>query len=177
MTKPKVLTLLICAALMLSAGAAVAATNTEMEAAIAKALVEKLGSDASTIRVAYYDGKATLSGRVAELATKELAKEVALYVPGVTKVENEVESTQRREVGGGKMVDETQDANLEAAVKRAVHDEIGEHSGKVEVEACEGAVSIRGTVPDATRVGLAVAAAQKVPGVSKVVNLLRAAGG
>ena len=62
MRKPKVLTLLICAVLMLGAGAAVAATNTEMEAAIAKALVEKLGSDASTIRVAFFDGKATLSG-------------------------------------------------------------------------------------------------------------------
>ena len=167
---------LLAALATLAAGAAFAATNAETEQAIKSALVDKLGSDATTIRVAFFDGKAVLSGQVTEDWVQELAKEVALYVPGVTKVENEIEAKKERKLGTGKVFDEGEDAGLETEVKNAVHQEIGTHSTGIEVEVCEGMVSIRGTVPDQARHDLAVAAATKVKGVKKVVDLLRNAG-
>lgn len=167
---------LLAALVAWTAGAAFAATNAETEQAIQSALVEKLGTDAKTIRVAFFDGKAVLSGQVTEDWVQELAKEVALYVPGVTKVENQVEAKKERKLGTGKVVDEGEDAALETEVKNAVHQEIGTHSTGVEVEACDGVVSLRGTVPDQARHDLALAAATKVKGVKKVVDLLRNAG-
>jgi osmotically-inducible protein OsmY len=158
------------------AGAAPAATPAETEKAIKAALVEKLGSEAEPIRVAFYDGKALLSGKVTEDWTKELAREVALFVPGVTKVENEIEAKNERSVGTGKMLAETEDASLETDVKSALHAEVGQYSSAIEVEVCAGMVSIRGNVPDAARHDLAVAAATKVKGVKKLIDLLRVAG-
>lgn len=171
-----ILTILVAAVLTVAAGAAFAATNEETEKAIAAALVDKLGDDAKTIKVAFFDGKAVLSGKVTEDATQELAKEVALYVAGVTKVENEVEAAKERKFGTGKVAAETEDSSLESEVKNALHKEIGTHSSGVEIETCNGVVSIRGTVPDKARHELAVAAAKKVPGVKKVVDLIRVAG-
>ena len=168
---------LFAAVLPLVAGAAYAATNAEMEASIRAALVDKLGADAKTIHVAFFDGKAVLSGKVAQDSTQEIAKEVALYVQGVSRVENEIESANpRRVIGGGKMIDETKDTTVEAEVKSALHNEIGDHSKPLEVEACDGVVSVRGPVPDKARHDLAMAAAKKVGGVTKVIDLLRVAG-
>lgn len=170
------LLILLTALLPFAASGALAATNAETEQAIQAALVEKLGSDAATIRVAFFDGKAVLSGQVTEDWVQELAKEVALYVPGVTKVENEIEAKKERKLGTGKVFDEGEDAGLETEVKNAVHREIGTHSSGVEVEACEGVVSLRGTVPDQARHDYAMAAATKTKGVKKVIDLLRVAG-
>jgi len=167
---------LLALLLPLAAAPAFAATDAETEQEITAALVEKLGPDADTIRVAFFDGKCVLSGRVAEKPTKELAKEVALYVPGVKKVENEIEATNVAGLGRGKVGAESQDATLETTVKKALRDEIGDHAGKLEVEACEGVVSLRGMVADQARHDLAMAAATKVQGVVKLIDLLRVAG-
>jgi osmotically-inducible protein OsmY len=158
-----------------AAGALSASSGAEQEKAIQSALVEKLGGDAGNIKVAFYDGKVVLSGRVEEDWTQELAKEVALYVPGVTKVENQIEAVKERKVGSGKMIAESGDASLETDVKNALHREIGTYSNAVEIEVCDGVVSLRGTVPDASRLGLAVKTATGVKGVKKVIDLLRAA--
>ena len=169
------LTILLLAALAMAAGAAVAAANEKTEAAIAAVLVDKLGDDAKTIKVAFYDGKAVLSGQVAEDCTGELAKEVALYVAGVQKVENKVEAQAERKLGKGKILSESDDSALETDVKSALHKEIGTYFQDVEVEACLGIVSVRGTVPDKARHEIAMAAAQKVKGVEKVIDLIRVA--
>lgn len=170
------LLILLAALLPLAAVTAFAATNAETEQAIKAALVDKLGAGAEPIRVAFFDGKAVLSGKVVEDWTQELAKEVALYVPGVTKVENQIEAEKERSVGSGKMIAETGDAELETNVKSALHNEIGDHSSAVEVENCDGMVSLRGNLPDQARHDLAVATATKVKGVKKVIDLLRVAG-
>jgi osmotically-inducible protein OsmY len=159
------------------AAAAGAATNAETEAAITAALQEKLAADAAPIRVAFYDGKATLSGKVEKRWVQEMAEQVSLWVPGVRRVDNQIEAADARELAGGKMAAEAVDANLEASVKRALRNDVGaDHAGDVEVEACDGVVSLRGTVTDQTRIGQAVAAAQKVSGVERVIDLLRPAG-
>ena len=162
--------------LPLTAGTLFASTNEATEKAISAMLIEKLGDDAKTIRVAFFDGKAVLSGKVKEDSTMEIAKEVALFVPGVTTVENEIESSTNRMLGGGKLIDEGRDTAIESDVKTALKGEIGSHSGSVEVEACDGVVSVRGNVPDQARHDLAIAAAKKVKGVTKLVDLLRIAG-
>jgi osmotically-inducible protein OsmY len=171
---PMVMTL--AALLSLGAGTVGAATNEEVEKSIGSALVEKLGDDAKTIRVAFYDGKATLSGKVKEDSTMELAKEVALWVPGVNKVENEIESATNRAFGSGKVLDESKDTALENEVKNALNNEIGRDSSGIEVEACAGFVSLRGTVPDKERHDRAMATATKYKGVEKVIDLLRLPG-
>jgi osmotically-inducible protein OsmY len=147
-----------------------------MEKAIADTLVEKLGPDAATIHVAFYDGKALLSGQVTEDSTEEIAKEVALYVPGVTKVENQVEAKNERHVGAGKMIAETEDAGVESDVKAKLRSELGRYAEMIEVEACNGIVSLRGRVPDRPRHDYAMEAAQKVRGVQKVIDLIRFGG-
>ena len=50
--------------------------------------------------------------------------------------------------------------------------EIGQYSGDIEVEASDGVLSLRGKVPDEARAKYALAAAQKVPGVKKVIDLI-----
>ena len=167
-------TLLLAVLAPLASGQVLAASDTaEMETKIQAALVEKLGSDASTIRAAFYDGKAVLSGKVVDQSTQELAKEVALWVPGVTKVENQVENSKEKVVFTGKVLAESDDAALEGSVKTALKNEIGKYSSDVEVEACNGVVSIRGTMPDQARHDLAIAAATKVGAVKKLIDLLR----
>lgn len=168
--------ILVAALLPLAAGTLFADANADQAKAIQAALVEKLGGDADKIQVAFYDGKAVLSGKVTEDWTQELAKEVALYVPGVTKVENQVEAVKERSIGMGKMAGETADAGLETDVKNALHKEIGSHSSAVEIEVCGGVVSLRGNVPDQARHDLAMTAATKTGGVKKVIDLLRIAG-
>lgn len=168
--------ILFAALLPLASGSLFADANADTAKAVQAALVEKLGGDAGNIQVAFYDGKAVLSGKVTEDWTQELAKEVALYVAGVTKVENQVEAAKERKIGTGKMAAETVDAGLEADVKNALSKEIGTHSGDVEIETCDGVVSLRGKLPDAARHELAMKTAAGVKGVKKVIDLLTVAG-
>ena len=177
MSKRKVPFMILLAALVtLATGSLFADANADTAKAIQSALVEKLGGDADKIQVAFYDGKAVLSGKVTEDWTQELAKEVALSVPTVTKVENQIEAAKERKVGTGKMAAEAVDAGLEADVKNALHAEVGTYSGDVEIETCDGVVSLRGKLPDAARHDLAIATAAKVKGVKKVIDLLSVAG-
>lgn len=168
--------ILFAAFLPLATGSLFADANADSAKAIQSALVEKLGGDADKIQVAFYDGKAVLSGKVTEDWTQELAKEVALSVAGVTKVENQVEAVNERTVGSGKMAAETVDAGLESDIKNALTREVGTYSGDVEIEVCDGMVSLRGKMPDAARHDLAVKTATKVKGVKKVIDLLSVAG-
>lgn len=168
--------ILLAALAPLATGTLFADANADAAKAIQAALVDKLGGDADKIQVAFYDGKAVLSGKVTEDWTQELAKEVALYVPGVKSVENQVEAAKERSVGTGKMIAETGDASLETEVKDALHKEIGKYSSDVEIESCDGAVSLRGTLPDAARRDLAIATVTKVKKVTKVIDLLRIPG-
>jgi len=155
-----------------TAAAAPAATMTP-EAMIAAKLVEAFGDDAKTISVTLKDGKATLAGTVNARSTQELAEQVALYFPEVKKVENNVTAATERGVGKGKIKDEAADASLESAAKSALAKEIGEYAKDVEVEAADGAVSLRGTLPDHARHKLATDAMSRVKDVKKVVDLIR----
>lgn len=153
-------------------------TNASIAADVQVALLEKLGKDGLPIDVEVHGSRAVLSGQVEQRSTQELAEEVALSVPGVRSVDNQVtvaEAASRTPVGQAVSHTEleVQDAVLEARVGQALLAEIGRHAFDVEVESSDGVVSLRGTLPDAERKSLALRTAEKTSGVKKVVDLLR----
>jgi len=183
---------MVAVALAVFAGLAALSTGQETTAAtsqdaaasleqqVATTLVNKLGQDAATIRVVVDNkGKVMLIGTAARRSTQELAKEVALFVPGVKKVQNKVEYVPA--ASGGNVAEqavettgeETSDSALETSVKYQLNREVGKRAWKIEVEAVEGVVSLRGTVPDQARYDIALKTAESVKGVKQVIDLLR----
>jgi hyperosmotically inducible protein len=144
-----------------------------MEKKIAELVVEKLGPDARTIRVTVVGNKATLTGEVTNNATRELAEEVALAVDGIKKVDNQVKATAEPGFGTKKIGQESKDSKLELEVKDKLGNEIGSYAKGIEVEVAGGWTTLRGTVPDKTRKDLALKAAASVPGITKVIDLIR----
>lgn len=152
-----------------------------LEQKVTTMLKDKLGEDAATIRVAVDNrGKAILVGTATRRSTQELAEEVALFVPGIEKVENKVEyvptaasDANVAEQAVATTGDEASDSGLETSVKYQLKREIGKTAWKIEVEAVEGVVSLRGTVPDQARYDTALKTATAVKGVKQVIDLLR----
>jgi osmotically-inducible protein OsmY len=142
-------------------------------------LLDKLGTDALGIEVDAAGDRVQLSGTVAERATQELAEEVAASVLGVRRVANRIALELRRDRPGpvGRATAESErelrDAALESRVKSALLSELGRYALEIEVEAVDGAVSLRGWVPDAARERLALDTARGIRGVDRVVDLIR----
>jgi hyperosmotically inducible periplasmic protein len=142
------------------------------------ALLDKLGQDALGITVVAAGGRVGLYGAVHERSTQELAEEVAKSVPGVLRVDNRL-SSRRTSADApvasalGHAGREVDDAVLEVRVGKALLSEIGRYALDVEIEASDGAVSLRGTLPDPERKSLALKAAERTSGVVKVVDLLQ----
>jgi len=145
-----------------------------VELKVKAALLEKLGTDALGIKVAVVGDRVTLTGAVSKRSTEELAEEVARSVEGVKKVDNRLEVVEDAP-SSGNVENEANDSLLESKVKMALASEIGRHAWKIEVEATDGVVSLRGTVPDRQRREIAVKAARDTKGVRKVVDLLKTA--
>lgn len=142
-------------------------------------LLTKLGWDALHIDVDVHGPRVVLSGTVKKRSTQELAKEVALAVPGVDDVSDNVRVEQASPAATpvGRAVDhadeEVRDALLEMRVKGRLLDEIGGQAMHVEVEASNGVVSLRGTVPTDDQRDIALRTARRTKGVTKVINLIR----
>lgn len=145
----------------------------QREAKLRTLLVEKLGEDAATVRVTLNGSTAILTGEVKLRSTEELSEEVALFFSGVKKVDNQVKAVHDEKFGTTKVKDETADADLEMTVKMKLRAEIGLHAEKIEVEACDGVVSLRGVAPEEARKEIALKTAAAVKGVKKVIDLLR----
>jgi osmotically-inducible protein OsmY len=69
-----------------------------------------------------------------------------------------------------------QDAKLESLVKLKLYTELGLRARKIEVEAVERVVSLRGKLPDEARRKIAVQTAEQVEDVERVVDLLEIEG-
>ena len=154
-----------------SCAAGTDAALTELK--VRAALLEKFGTDALGIKVTVVGDRVTLTGAVSKRSTEELAEEVARSVEGVKKVDLRLEVVSSGGQTGGNAEAEANDSLLESKVKMALASEIGRHAWKVEVEATDGVVSLRGTVPDRERREIAVKAAKNTKGVRKVVDLIR----
>jgi len=178
--------LVVGAVLLLGAVFAVAAVaEDELSAAwitelkVKAALLEKVGVDAVPIRVRVDRTTAILTGTVTARSAQELCEEVALSVEGISKVDNRVQldpasqaATPTRRAARD-VQQELADAQLESEVKLKLYGEIGAHARKVEVEAVDGVVSLRGTLPDAARKRIAIETIERLSRVKKVVDLIR----
>lgn len=137
-------------------------------------LLEKGGQSAVGIRVTVDRAKAILTGEVPTRAAQELAEEVALSVDGIKSVNNRL---QIKPPPGGTASqtaeEEIADALLESKVKRHLYSELGKRARQLEVEAVDGVVSLRGTLPDEARKKIALDAVGKTKGVVRVVDLIK----
>lgn len=143
-------------------------------------LLEELGLSAMGIEVTAESGDVTLSGTVAEKPAQELAEEVAAALDGVRAVHNDIRLEKAEEDGEHPVGDavshaerEVKDAALETKVKTRLVGEIGRHAFRIEVEASDGVVSLRGVVPDENRRKIALETARKTSGVDRVIDLLK----
>jgi hyperosmotically inducible protein len=145
---------------------------------IRAALVDKLGGDGLHVNIDLAGSKATLRGEVEKKSSQDLAKEVVLSVEGVKEVDNQLRVNAAHRKSTGKTVEaEIKNAALETKVKHLLLAEIGSNALKIEVEASDGVVSLRGTVPTSEVEKLAVRKAEQAGGVKKVVNLLKTSSG
>ncbi len=169
----RLLILLVTVLVLLPGVASAQSLATDVESKIAAKLIDAFGDDAKAIRITWVDGKAILTGKVVERSTQELAEQVALYFNEVSDVDNQLKAEKDRSLMEGQLQDESLDAALETEAKGALASEIGSYAKDINVEAAEGVVALRGTVPDATRHKLAIDSISKVKGATKVIDLLR----
>jgi len=162
-------------ALCVLAVAFVSACADDPSSRVSTKLRRSLGVDARGVEVSVEGSRATLTGRVSERATQELAEEVALSVPGIASVENRIAGPEVGVVE--KLRVETVDAALEVAVKIALGRGAGSDlAAALEVEACDGVVALRGTVASRDAAKRAVEVAGAVEGVRRVLDLVDVAG-
>lgn len=153
--------------------------DARLETEVRLALLDKLGEDGLGVTVDVAGGRVSLIGAVDKRTTQELAEEVAKSVPGVQSVDNRLASRegQPQATLPGKAVGhaerEVGDAVLEMRVGKNLLGEIGRYALDLEVEATDGVVSLRGTLPDNERKSLALRTARETSGVQRVVDLVK----
>lgn len=156
--------------------------DARLEADVRLALLDKLGDDVLGVTVDAAGGRVSLLGAVDKRATQELAEEVTKSVPGVLSVDNRLSAREGEpeSTAVGKAAGHTErevgDAVLEMRVGKNLLAEIGRYALDLEVEATDGVVSLRGTLPDRERKSLALRAARGTSGVRRVVDLLKVQG-
>jgi len=131
---------------------------------------------ASDLNVAVHSGKATLTGKVDENVNKELAKQIALGVKGITEVDNQivvqndyapVASTTDRSYGT--IID---DATITAAVKSKLAWNKNTDGLTTDVDTSWGNVTLKGTADSGASKDLAGRLAMNTRGVVSVNNQL-----
>ncbi len=173
--KNRCLGLLLTVCCLVPPAVLAAAGANDPAAATADELAQAFGSDAAGIEVRVEEGKAILTGHASQRSTAELAEEVALSVPGITAVENKISAPRPRPAD--KLRLEAEDAALEVSVKAALARSVGtDLSAALEVEACDGVVSLRGEVAARDDASRAVEAAQRVREVKRVLDLIAVSG-
>lgn len=153
-------------------GAAPGLSGVLREASLKLKLVHALGADARHVSVSISGDRALLAGVVEERSTQELAEEVALAADGIRDVENRIVA-RNPPSGLADAASELGDAALESRVKHALAGALGTTAASIEVEATDGVVSLRGRLRSRDSAEAAVERVRGVPGVRKVVDLLR----
>ena len=134
-------------------------------------LIDKLGVDALAITVFVSGETATLTGEVTKSPSQGLAEEVALSVPGIKKVDNKI-TVKHAASGVAASEASVNNVALEMKVKTILLTEIGANALKIEVEAVDGVVSLRGKLDDPDTSKAAIKKTHAIKGVKKVVDLL-----
>jgi len=131
---------------------------------------------ANDLKVSVHDGKATLTGNVADGVNKDLAKQIALGVDGIKSVDNKIEvqsnymapkeSTER---GYGEKID---DATITSTVKSKLLWSRYADGLTADVDTRRGKVNLTGTAESADAKTFAGRLAQNTRGVHSVNNQL-----
>ena len=125
------------------------------------------------LKVSVHNGKATLTGTVEEDVNKELAKEIALGVNGITEVDNQIvvkaDFKPSTEPGYGNRID---DATTTAAVKAKLMWSRYTDGLTTKVETRQGRVTLTGTADSAAARDTAGRLALSTRGVVSVDNKL-----
>ena len=130
----------------------------------------------SDLKVSVNNGKATLTGTVEEGVNKDLAKQIALGVSGVTEVDNQIvvhpdymPAAQSAERSYGEVID---DASITAAVKSKLLWNKHTSGLAADVDTKRGRVTLRGKANSAAARDLAGRMALNTRGVESVDNKL-----
>jgi len=131
---------------------------------------------ANDLKVVVREGKATLTGNVADGVDKDLAKQIALSVDGIKSVDNNIEvpanhmtPAQSEKRTFGEMID---DATITSAVRSKILWSRYADNLSVNVDSTRGQVSLTGTAESAAAKELAGKLATNTQGVRSVANQL-----
>jgi hyperosmotically inducible protein len=131
---------------------------------------------ANDLKVSVHDGKATLTGNVAEGVNKDLAKQIALGVDGIKSVDNNIEvvpnytaPARSAERGYGEKID---DATITSTVKSKLLWSRYADGLTADVDTRRGKVSLTGTADTADAKTFAGRLAMNTRGVYAVNNQL-----
>lgn len=130
---------------------------------------------ANDIKVVVHDGSATLTGKVNEDVTKDLAKEIALGVSGIKEVDNQIvvagdyTPAPAKERTYGELVD---DASITTAIKSKLLWSKNTKGQETEVTTKAGKVTLKGTADSAAARELVGSMALNTRGVNSVSNQL-----
>ena len=130
---------------------------------------------ASDLTVSVHGGKATLSGTVEDGVNKDLAKQIALGVAGISEVDNQIKvqpdyvPVRKADRGYGEVVD---DATITAAVKSKLLWSKQTDGLAVDVDTQRGNVTLRGSADNEGEKKHATRLAMNTRGVESVDNQL-----
>jgi hyperosmotically inducible periplasmic protein len=131
---------------------------------------------ANDLKVTVHEGKATLTGKVAEDVNKELARQIALGVDGIKSVDNKIEvvpnyseQVKSAERTYGERVD---DASITAAVKSKLLGSRHADGLTADVDTMHGKVKLTGFASSAESKDAAGTLAMNTHGVHSVSNQL-----
>ena len=131
---------------------------------------------ANDLKVSVHEGKATLTGNVAESVNKDLAKQIALGVDGIKSVDNKIEvvpnykaPAQSADRSYGEVVD---DASITSAVKSKLLWSRYAEGLTAEVDTTRGKVKLTGSANSTEAKEAAGKLAMNTHGVHAVDNLL-----
>jgi osmotically-inducible protein OsmY len=134
-------------------------------------LIDKLGADAFHVDVAVSGETATLTGQVAKATSQDLAKQIALSVDGIKKVDDK--TTVANPPGFVAASEATvNNMALELKVRSVLLTEIGTNAFKITIDANDGVVSLRGKLESDATTKAAIQKTRSIKGVKKVVDLL-----
>jgi len=131
---------------------------------------------ANDLTVAVHEGKATLSGKVAEDVNKDLAKQIALGVDGIKSVDNKIEVvpsyTSQMKTSDRAYGERVEDATITAAVKSKLLASRHADGLTADVDTMRGRVKLTGFASSAESKDAAGALAMNTHGVHSVSNQL-----
>src|SRR5690349_496937 len=131
---------------------------------------------ANDLAVEVNDGKATLTGKVADDVNKDLAKQIALGVDGIKSVDNRIEVvpnyTAQKKTSDRAYGERVEDATITAAVKSKMLASRHADGLAVDVDTLQGKVKLSGFASNAEAKDAAGALAMNTHGVHSVSNQL-----